>query len=55
MTVAELIQLLQKMPQDAVVVRQGDEYKDDERYLVEVKHRPQLVLGMLCAPSVILR
>lgn len=55
MTVADLIKQLSLIPPDAVVVRQGDEYKDDERFITLVQYRKDPQLGMLCANSVILR
>ena len=55
MTVAQLIAQLQQLPPDAVVVREGDEYKHDEKYVQEVVYRNRLVLGMLCAPSVMIK
>ncbi len=55
MTVAELISKLQQLPQHAVVVRQGDEHREDERYVQQVEYRDQLMLGMLCAPSVMIK
>jgi hypothetical protein len=55
MTVAELISKLQQMPQHAVLVRKGDERRLDERYVQQVEYRDQLMLGILCAPSVMIQ
>jgi hypothetical protein len=38
MTVAQLIELLKKMPQDAVVFRDGGDYADDWRRIHSVNN-----------------
>lgn len=55
MTVAELILLLQKLPPETKVVREGDAHAHDEHPLRQVEYRPDPGWGHVCSPSVILR
>lgn len=45
MTVAELIKQLQKLPQDALVMHQGGEHREDYRYIRNIDYEQRGHLG----------
>ncbi len=47
MSVKQLIEILSRLPPEAVVLRQGDEFIGDQRGIYEVEYFPKSSLGQI--------